>query len=361
MTKLYVSLGFYPDEYFQDTVDYIASAQQSDGAIPWYEGGALDPWDHIEAAMGLTIGGRYDEARQAYYWLEQNQEANGSWLAAYKGGKVEDGTRAESNFVAYVATGVWHYYLVTRDVSFLERMWPVVERAIGFVLRLAGDHGQIYWCEDTTLGIREDSLVTGCSSIYKSLECALNIATTLEEKVPHWALARTRLGNALKHHPECFDRTWDSKSRFAMDWYYPVLTGVISGMQARQHLRSRWNHFVVNEFGCHCVDDEPWVTVAESCELTMALLAAGEYPRAVQLFSWLHQFRDEEDGSYWTGYVYRDEALWPEEKPTWTAGAILLAADALSNTTAAAHLFREESIVLAPQEAQRQNHRQGLE
>ncbi|HKI74640.1 MAG TPA: hypothetical protein VJ998_08350 [Pseudomonadales bacterium] len=361
MTKLYVSLGFFPEEYFQDTVDYIASVQSNDGAIAWYEGGCLDPWDHIEAAMGLTIGGRLDEAKQAYYWLEANQLNNGSWLAAYKDGKIEDGTRAESNFVAYVATGVWHYYLVTADTDFLERMWPVVSRAVGFVLRLAGDHGQIYWCEDTTEGIREDSLVTGCSSIYKSLECALNIATTLEEKVPHWALARTRLGNALTRHPECFDRTWDSKSRFAMDWYYPVLTGVIGGMQARQHLRSRWNHFVVKEYGCHCVDDEPWVTVAESCELTMALLAAGEYPRAIQLFSWLHQFRDETDGSYWTGYVYPDEALWPVEKPTWTAGAILLAADALSNTTGAAHLFREESTVVASEETQRANHRQFLE
>lgn len=360
MTRLYVSLGFFPQEHFKDTVDYIAGVQQQDGAIPWYIGGCLDPWDHIEAAMGLTVGGRLDEAKQAYYWLMNNQLDNGSWLAAYKDGHVEDGTRAESNFVAYVATGVWHYYLTTGDSTFLERLWPVVERAMAFVLRLAGDHGQIYWCEDTTHGIREDSLVTGCSSIYKSFECALNIATTLDVKVPHWALAHTRLGNALTHHPESFDRTWDSKSRFAMDWYYPVLTGVIRGTQATQHLRSRWNHFVVTEFGCRCVDDEPWVTVAESCELVMALLAANEYPRAVQLFSWLHQFRDD-DGSYWTGYVYRDEELWPLEKPTWTAGAMLLAADALSNTTAAAHLFRGDSTTVASEQTQRVNHRQRVE
>lgn len=361
MTKLYVSMGFFPEEYFQDTVDYIAGVQQQDGAIPWYEGGAMDPWDHVEAAMGLTIGKRFDEAKQAYYWLRDNQLDNGSWLAAYKEGRVEDGTRAESNFVAYVATGVWHYYLVTEDTDFLETMWPVIENAMEFVLRLQGDKGQIYWCEDTTLGIREDSLVTGCSSIYKSFECALNIATTLEIKVQDWALARTRLGHALKNHPECFDRTWDSKSRFAMDWFYPVLTGVIKGAKARQHLKSRWDHFVIEEMGCHCVDDEPWITVAESCELVMALLATGDYPRAIQLFSWLHQFRDEDDGSYWTGYVYRDSALWPEEKPTWTAGAVLLAADALSNATAAAHLFRAESTVLASKDTQRTNHRQFFE
>ena len=360
MTRLYVSKGFYPEKYLNDTVEYIAGVQTSDGAIPWYDGGSLDPWDHIESSMGLTIGGRFDEAEQAYYWLQNNQLANGSWLAAYKDGKVEDGTRAESNFVAYVATGVWHYYLVTQDIQFLERLWPVVERAIEFVLRLQGDKGQIFWAEDTTKGIREDSLITGCSSIYKSLECALNIATTLENKVPDWALARTKLGNALRNHPECFDRTWDSKSRFAMDWFYPVLTGVIKGGQGRHHLASRWDLFVKNQLGCLCVSDEPWVTVAESCELVMALLSVGEYQKAVQLFGWLHEFRDE-DGSYWTGYVYRDEALWPLEKPTWTAGAVLLAADALSGRTSAAHLFRQESTVLTTQDAQRAHYAEILE
>jgi len=360
VTKLYVSMGFFPDEYFRGTVDYIARVQQNDGAIPWFDGGCMDPWDHVEAAMGLTIGGRLDEARHAYYWLRDNQLANGAWLAAYKDGRVEDGTRAESNFVAYVATGVWHYYLVTGDDDFLAALWPCVEQAVEFVLRLQGDQGQVYWCEDTRYGIREDSLVTGCSSIYKSLECALNIATTLEIKVPEWSLARTRLRRALTSHPECFDRTWDSKSRFAMDWFYPVLTGVITGSRARTHLQSRWDTFVVGEHGSRCVLDEPWVTVAESCELVMALLAAGEYPRAIQLFSWLHQFRDE-DGSYWTGYVYEDDALWPEEKPTWTAGAVLLAADALSNKTAAASLFREESTVLASEDTQRANYRQHFE
>jgi len=357
LTRLYVSPGFFPEDYFRSTVDYIACVQESDGAIPWFQEATMDPWDHVESAMGLTIGGRFDEAKAAYHWLKYNQLENGTWLAAYRQGKVEDGTRAETNFVAYVATGVWHHFMVTQDLEFLELMWPTVEEAIEFVLRLQGDKGQIYWCEDTTLGIREDSLVTGCSSIYKSLECALNIATRLEIQVPEWALARTRLGRALRHHPEVFDRTWDSKSRFAMDWFYPVLTGVIQGHEARSHLQQRWDTFVVANLGSRCVSDEPWVTVAESCELVMALLAAGEGLRAAQLFSWLHQFRDD-DGAYWTGYVYPDDALWPEERPTWTAGAVLLAADALSHHTAACQLFQKVTTVEASEEVLAVNYSQ---
>ena len=347
MTQVYVSMGFFPEDYFKGTTNYIARVQQADGAIPWFEGSPLDPWDHVESAMGLAIGGKLDEAQQAYYWLKNNQLENGSWFAAYKNGKVEDGTRAESNFVAYIATGVWHYYLITGDTEFIIKMWPTVSNAMEFVLRLQGPQGQIYWCEDSSLGIREDSLVTGCSSIYKSLECALNIAAIIGKSVPNWSLARARLGNAIANHPECFDRTWDSKSRFAMDWFYPVLTNVISGNQARRHLSNRWNEFVVQDLGCVCVNDEPWVTVAESCELVMALLSSGQYQEAVQLFSWLHQFRDEE-GAYWTGYVHRDGLLWPDERPTWTAGAVLMAADALTNRTGAAHLFRNENTQAGP-------------
>ena len=53
----------------------------------------------------------------------------------------------------------------------------------------------------------------------------------------------------------------------------------------------------------------------------------------------MHHLR-EEDGSYWTGLVYADGKRWPVERTTWTGGAMILAADALSRTTAANGIFR---------------------
>ena len=70
----------------------------------------------------------------------------------------------------------------------------------------------------------------------------------------------------------------------------------------------------------------------------MALLAAGDHARAVEIYSWLQQWRAN-DGSYWTGYQLVEDLLWPDERPTWTAGAILLAADALTKHTQASGLF----------------------
>ena len=344
MSGLFLSKGLFPEEYLRGTVEYILRNQQVDGSIPWFEGGYTDPWDHVESAMALSIAGEHKAAAAAYDWLRKEQLADGSWWAAYKDGKVDNSERRESNFVAYIATGVWHHYLITSDRDFLARLWPTVLAAIEFVLNLQTEHGDIHWAVDTDGKAKEDALITGCSSIYKSLECAYNIATQLGINKEQWLHARQCLGDALRDHPERFDRTWESKSRYSMDWFYPVLTGVIPKAKASAHLQERWREFVKPDMGCRCVVEEPWVTVAESCELVMALLAAGDHAKAVTLFSWLHQWLTE-DGGFWTGYQFDWNIHWPEEKPTWTAAAIILAADALTEHTPAAKLFTSVSLL----------------
>jgi hypothetical protein len=344
VSGVFLSKGLFPSEFFRPTVEFILNCQQADGSIPWFDGGHADPWDHVEAAMGLSIGGEWNAAEKAYQWLQDTQLEDGSWWAAYKSGAIDNGDRRETNFVAYIASGVWHHYLITDNTEFLNRLWPTVERAISFVLKLQSEHGEIQWAVKPCGSAKEDALITGCSSIYKSLECACNIAATLGRNRRDWVDARARLGDALRNKPERFDRTWESKARYSMDWFYPILAGLLSKSQAQARLKERWHEFVEQNMGCRCVSDQPWVTVAESCELTMALLAAGDHARAVTVYSWLHQWR-ENDGSYWTGYQFVEDVLWPDEKPTWTAGAILLAADALTGHTAAANLFTEVQLL----------------
>ena len=351
MSGLYLTRGMYPHEYLRPTVEFILACQEASGAIPWFRGGRLDPWDHVEAAMGLSIGGETAAAVRAYRWLQREQLDDGSWWAAYRDGEVENRERRETNFVAYIATGVWHHYLISGDKNFLRSMWRTVERAIEFVIRLQTAHGDIHWAVDASGAPMADALRTGCSSIYKSLECALNIATTLGCERPAWAQSRQRLGEVLRRKPERFDRTWESKARYSMDWFYPVLSGALSGQVAQTRLQEGWREFVKEGMGVRCTSDQPWVTVAESCELTMALLAAGDRARAVALFSWLHQWRHG-DGSFWTGYQFVEDIMWPDEKPTWTSAAILLAADALTLHTPACRLFTEVMLLDFTQQAQ---------
>ena len=59
MSGLYLSRGLYPVEFLKPTVAFILKAQRPWGEIPWFEGGHSDPWDHTEAAMGLSIAGEY--------------------------------------------------------------------------------------------------------------------------------------------------------------------------------------------------------------------------------------------------------------------------------------------------------------
>ena len=322
------------------TARYIATLQLPSGALPWFAGGITDPWDHVEALMGLTVAGRYAAVLQGFEWLANTQRANGSWFAAYQNENVVDDSRAETNFVAYPATGLWHYYLATGDTASLLRFWPMLERAVEFVLTQQASTGEIYWAVDTRTGTSKDALVTGCSAIYKSLACACQIAATLQQPRADWQAARQRLGNALRNKPQRFDRTWESKARYSMDWFYPVLTGVLEGKAATQHLRSRWDTFVEPGLGCRCVQEQPWVTVAETCELIMACVVAGETAKAAQLYENIQRFQLA-DGSWWTGYVFPDDAYWPDEKPSWTAGAVLLAADALFDLSPGSGLFKE--------------------
>ncbi|MFT5578165.1 MAG: hypothetical protein ACI9WS_000917 [Paraglaciecola psychrophila] len=346
MSGIFLSKGLYPVDFFQPTVDFIARCQQPDGSIPWFEGSYADPWDHVEAAMALSIGGEWAAAERAYLWLQNTQLADGSWWAAYKDGDIDNGERRETNFVAYIATGVWHHYLVSANLAFLQSLWPTVSAAIEFVLQLQSEHGEIQWAVGADGAVKEDALITGCSSIYKSLECACNIAVTLDYDNSRWLDCRQQLGEALRERPHRFDRSWESKERYSMDWFYPVLTGVLNKSQSQARLAAGWDTFVEDQLGCRCVSDEPWVTVAESCELVMALLAAGDKARAVTVYSWLQQWRLN-DGSYWTGYQFVQDVLWPDEKPTWTAGAILLAADAITAHTGAAALFTSVTLLSA--------------
>jgi hypothetical protein len=319
-------------------VDYIARMQREDGLIPWYVGGPADPWDHVESAMGLSIGGRYEAATDAYRWLADAQLGDGSWWAVYSPGAGGDGTHRETHRSAYVATGVWHHYLVTGDRAFLEELWPTVEAALEFAVAQQQSTGEVAWAVDPDGDPDDEALVTGSSSVAFSLACGQHIARELGHDRDHWGAARDDVAGAIAAEPDSLDIGWMHKEKFAMYWFYPVLCGVLTGTRARTRLDERMTEFVEPGLGCRCDAAEPWVTVAESSELVLALLAAGRRERAAEIFDWLFRWRDE-DGVFYTGYQFEDDEIWPEDRPTWTSGAALLAADALGGLTPASDLF----------------------
>ena len=325
-------------EFYKSSVEYILKVQNQDGSIPWEENKKLDPWDHIEAAMGLSVAEKKEEAESAFLWLKENQLSDGSWYSEYLMSSPVT-KRKETNFSAYIATGLWHYYLIFEDKNFLKFMLPTITKSVNFVTSMQTEQGDIYWASEEEKEILDDSLITGSSSIYKSLECASAIFNLLGESSLQVDISKKNLKNSILNNPERYDRNWESKSRYSMDWYYPILCGIYDDKKSIKDIETKWSKFIVDDMGCKCVEEEPWVTVAESSELVLALVKIGLREEALKIFNSLHQWRDTQDGLYWTGYVYKDKKFWPVEKPTWTAGAVLLAADALYEFTPGSELF----------------------
>jgi hypothetical protein len=314
--------------------EFIAGLQKTNGEIPWSRGGKTDPWDHVESAMGLSIGGRYREAEQAYAWLASTQFQDGSWWSATHDGAPVD-TTTDSNVASYIAVGVYHHFLITGDVGFLRCFWPTLKAGVNYAVGLQADTGEIHWARNGKGVVDRMALLTGSSSVYMSLKCAIAIAEVLGKRRSMWSAALNRLGDAIRCRPNLFNMM---KSRYSMDWYYPVLCGAISGEEARKRIDRSWDKFVVPGWGVRCVSDHLWVTTAEASELVLALMAIGEHERAAIVFGWISD-KNYGDGSYWMGVTFPDGVIWPEEKTSWTTAAVLLAYDALHALTPASGLF----------------------
>ena len=331
--------GILSPEEIARTAASLVALQRPSGQIPWFEGGHSDAWNHVEAAMALTVTGHRDAARAAFGWLAQRQLGDGSWFNYYVGETPKD-TRLDTNVCAYVAAGLYHYLLVTEDVDFVVEMWPMMERALEFVLRWQLDDGTIRWSVDATGRPESYALLTGSSSIFHSLRCGVALAERLDRVKPSWELAAGRLGHAIAHHKGAFA----PKNEFAMDWYYPILSGALSVDASQRRLRDGWDRHVMENYGVRCVSTNDWVTAAETAECVIALDAVGWTDRARDLFE-LAQRHRRDDGSYWTGIAYPENVTFPHlETSCYTAGAIILAADALSSHSPAAGLFRHENL-----------------
>ena len=317
---------------FLDHVQFLS------GAIPSNQDGSHDPWDHLEAVMGLTTLGYKDQALNGLHWMASNQNEDGSWYNLYQDNKPLE-LNKQTNYASYIAVAVWHFYLLNDDIHFLKNFWEPVKKGVLFSLSLQHSNGAIAWNIDKSEKIDEDYLLTGCSSIAKSLECAIAICQVLDHKSfeLEWRESHSKLIVALENPAEIFDLKKD-RSRFSMDWYYPILGGINSKKRIVSLIEMIKNSFWIKNLGIKCVADEPWVTVAETSECSIAFKKIGEDKIASELLLNAIAIVDSHDIPY-MGWQFNENIYWPEETPSWTAAACILAADANNKLTPGADLF----------------------
>jgi hypothetical protein len=323
-------------------VAFVERHQRSDGAIASLPDGSLDPWDHVESAMALDVGGRHDAAAAAYDWLARNQHADGGLWSKYRSGERFP-TRAvaevrESHVASYLAVGAWHHFLQTGDRDWLADYWPTICAAVDFALSMQVESGAVHWALDADGNPWPDSLVPVAASVRASVRCGEFAATLLgEPEADAWPSRRRHLDESFVAS-DAWGQTFDEcGDRFSMHWYYPVLAGIVRDEDGRERLRRDWGRFVIDRHGCRCVADRRWVTIAESSELVLALHAAGMETEARDLLAWQLDWQ-EPDGGFRMGTALNWGA-WPDQRPSWTAAAVVLAAAALAERTPGAHLF----------------------
>ncbi|MFY7067174.1 prenyltransferase [Nocardiopsis changdeensis] len=321
------------------SADYLARSQEATGALPWFPGGHTDVWDHVECAMALTVTGLWEPAhaaaaRRAYRWLAGARHPGGGWPAKFRQGVPATELR-EANHAAYPAVGAFHHLLVTGDTAFAEELWPVVEDGLEFVLALRGERGEILWARGEDGSPGDHALLTVCASVHHALRCGAALGERLGRPRPEWTKAADRLSDLINDDEDLFA----DRGRFSMDWFYPILGGAVRGEAAHARLAERWDRFVVPGLGVRCVDDQPWVTAAETSELVLALAAVGRTGDGVRILREVQHLRDGDDGVYWTGYQFAEQVRWPVERSTWTTAAVILAVDALTRTTPGSQVF----------------------
>ena len=326
------------DEVVQ-SAEHLASLQTASGMIEWYPGGHCDPWNHVESAMALDVAGFHHEAERAYEWLADVQRPDGSWHNYYladgdRDAAVEE-SKLDTNVCAYVATGVWHHWRCTNDRGFVDNIWPTVERALDWVLSHRRPDGLVLWAVEPEQQPWDYALLTGTCSIQHALRCGASVGSATGSPRPDWVEAADVMCSVAAYEPSAFE----PKQRWAMDWYYPVLTGAITGEHAKIRLGDGWPVFAMEGLGIRCVSDEPWITASETAEAALALAAIGDFATATDLLTWSRRHR-RPDGSYLTGLVYPGPVTFQADECTsYTAAATILAADAITGASPASDLF----------------------
>lgn len=148
------------------------------------------PRDLVESACGLLAAGAGDDVRRVLHYLAITQEADGHWPQNMwlDGRPYWDGLQMdETSFPILLTDLAWREGVL--DHAALSRLWPMVKRAAGFIVRNGPVTQQDRWEEDAgyspfTLAVEIAALVCGADIADRMGE--RSIAAFMRETADGW-------------------------------------------------------------------------------------------------------------------------------------------------------------------------------
>jgi len=293
---------------FKESKDWIIYNQKDDGRITWDEKGKCDPWDHCECLIALALFEEWDPFIKGVDWFFNTLSQDGLIYPEFQNNKITH-NHFESHHAPYIILPLMQAVLMGRGDLITSDIKSKIKIIFDQLDRFRDTDGYYNWARDKN-GLCDNSLITASMSIFLSLK-ALNNSSKIKFDQKLWSSK--------------FNRDGIDRSRFSMDFYYPYMCGVKNNKNV---FHNSLKDFYVEGLGVKCVKEEPWVTIAESCECIIALLVLGDIETAKKIFNNILQFKND-NGIFPTGYQYKMDIFWPEENSTWTNAAVIIAAHAL--------------------------------
>ena len=303
--------------------NWILKNQKDNGEILWDDKGKWDFWDHCECLIALSIYEEWEAFRRGLDFCLNMVDQEGLVKSQYINGKISQ-DYFEAHHAPYIYLPLLQKYYIDNDINYLLKYRSEIHQIYKGTKKFKDADGYYHWALDQN-GLLDDTLVTSSCSLELSRRAYNKICELIqdEEFIDHNIIISNTKLNSNK-----FDRGGINRSRFSMDSYYPILCDSGTKEDANKIL----NKFYVNGLGIKCVEEEPWVTFAESSECIMALYKVGLKKEATKIFDEVLKHKNSK-GYFPTGYQYDLGIYWPEEDSTWTNAAIIMAADCIHDIT----------------------------
>ena len=89
--------------------------------------------------------------------------------------------------------------------------------------------------------------------------------------------------------------------------------------------------------------EEPWITVAETCEFIIALTMSGNFTTAKKILIEVLNISDKKNIPF-MGWQFEENFFWPNEQPTWTSAALVIAADSIYDFSDGSDIFKRNQL-----------------